>query len=512
MTRRFGSRRALIILGAVLIVAVGAGVMIARSRHGKATVVQTEEVRRGVVEEMVAATGRVQPQSEVKISANVSGRIERLPVAEGDSVLAGQLLVEIDRTRYRALVSESQAGLRSARADLRLETANLEQATREHDRRKRMNEQGLASAGDLEAAETALKVSAARRDAAREAVQRAEALLIQSNDDLSKTTILAPMNGIITRVNVEVGEMVLGTSQNVGTTIMTLADLGQMEVLAEVDESEVVKLSLGDSTSIEVDAVPGRIFSGTVSEIANSATTRGRGTAEETTHFEVKVAFRGDVSALRPGMSATVDILSDRRDDVLHLPIQCVTLRAKPGEGDDLAGPSKGKKGKGKGKHKGGGGEEGDEARADEGPPRAGEQPWEEERRREREIASNLREVVFVVRNGAVHEVPVETGISSATEIEIRGGGLREGDEVVAGSYRVLSRDLEDGDRIKVDNESVRRVRRGGNEAQHARGQGGRSEAGDNRSREAGGSGTAAGTQSGGTTSGEARAATRDDG
>lgn len=469
MPRRFRSRRTLIILVAILVVAAGAGVLVVRSRRDRPTVVQSEEVRRGVVVETVAATGRVQPESEVKISANVSGRIERLAVAEGDSVRAGQLLVEIDRTRYRALVSEAQANLRSARAQERLEAANLEQAERDHGRRHRMHEQGLASAGDLESIETARKVALARLDAAREAVQRGGALLDQVRDDLSKTTILASMDGIITRINVEVGEMVLGTAQNVGTTIMTLADLARMEVLADVDESEVVRLALGDSTTIEVDAVSGHVFHGLVSEIAHSATTRGRGTAEETTHFEVKVAVLGEVSALRPGMSATVDILTESRSNVLCLPIQCVTLRSKPGaDGEGDEGERKDKR-KEERKDERRGRREGGEAHADEPPARAGEEPWEEERRREREAATNLHEVVFVVWDGVAHAVPVETGISSATEIEIRGGDLREGDEVVAGNYRVLSRDLEDGDRVKVDNESLRRGRRDGAAAQQAR-------------------------------------------
>jgi HlyD family secretion protein len=461
MPRRFRSRRAVIILVAVLLVAAGAGFTWMRMRGERPTAVQTEEVRRGEVIETVAATGRVQPQSEVKISANVSGRIERLAVEEGDSVSQGQLLVEIDPMRYQALVRESEAGLRSARAEERLEAANLDQAKREYERRLRVHAQGLSSAGDIENAETTLKVSEARLDAAREAVQRAQALLAQTRDDLSKTTITAPMAGIITRVNVEAGEMVLGTAQNVGTTIMTLADLNQMEILADVDESEVIKLALGDSTTIEVDALSDHPYRGLVSEIAHSATTRGRGTAEEATHFEVKVAVLGDVTALRPGMTATVDVLTDRREGVLHLPIQCVTLRSK--EGDAWEGSEDDEREEASRRRNRGGGD----ASADDRPEGEEESRWEDGRRQGRGLASNLREVVYVVRDGKAHEVPVETGISSPTEIEITGGEVNEGDEVVAGSYRVLSRELEDGERVKVDNRSLRRNRREG-DSQHA--------------------------------------------
>jgi HlyD family secretion protein len=468
MPRRFRLRSRRTGVLAVLLLALAAGgFAFYRHRHrDQATAVQTDEVRRGEVVELVAATGRVQPQTEVKISANVSGRIDVLGVKEGDRVEAEQVLAEIDPTRYAALVLESEAGLRSTRAEARLGAANLEQAKRDFDRRRQMNSQGLGSAGDLENAETSLKVAEARRDAALEAVSRAEALLVQARDDRSKTTLRAPKAGIVTQLNVEVGEVVLGTAQNVGTTLMTVADLNRMEVLSEIDESEVVKVALGDSARIELDALAGKGYSGTISEIANSATTRGRGTAEEETHFEVKVAISGDVSALRPGMTATLDVMTERRDKVLHLPIQCVTMRPKPdAEGGPAAGGG-GKPAERREGHEGGGPRE---AMADPAPapaPRGGGG-----------MASNLREVVYVVRDGVAHEIPVETGISSPTHIEIVGGELKEGDEIVSGNYRVLARELADGDRVKVDNESLKRSGPGGErDESHA---GGRSEGSD---------------------------------
>jgi HlyD family secretion protein len=299
-----------------------------------------------------------------------------------------------------------------------------------------MRAQGLSSAGEFESAETDRRVAEARLDAAREAVHRAEALLERARDDLSKTTITAPIGGVVTRLNVEAGEMVLGTAQNVGTTIMTLADLAQMEVLTEIDESEVIKVALGDSAAIELDALPGMALSGKVSEIANSAVTRGRGTAEEATHFEVKIALLGDVSELRPGMSASVDLFTDRHGDALHLPIQCVTLRSRPEPAPELEASAE---------TEGGGGEA---MAAEEPPPVANGSA----------AASNLCEVVFVVREGVAEEIAVETGISSPTHIEILAGELTEGDEVVSGSYRVLSRELEDGARVRIDNESIRRA------------------------------------------------------
>jgi HlyD family secretion protein len=467
MPRRFRLRsRRTIFLGSLALLLIAGGLAYLRHRNrDQSTAVQTDEVHRGEVVELVAATGRVQPQTEVKISANVSGRIDHLGVKEGDRTEAGQVLVEIDPTRYAALVQEAEAALRSSRAESRLATANLEQAKREFDRKRQMSTQGLGSTGDLENAETSLKVAEARRDAAQEAVSRAEAFLVQARDDRSKTTILAPKAGIVTQLNVEVGEVVLGTTQNVGTTLMTIADLNRMEVLSEIDESEVVKVALGDSAKIELDALAGKSFSGVISEIANSATTRGRGTAEEATHFEVKVAFVGDVAALRPGMSATLDIMTERRNSVLNLPIQCVTMRPKP---ESEGGPAVAGKGDHKGKKEkhGEGGPR--EAMADPAPAPAGGGG---------SMASNLREVVYVVRDGVAHEVPVKTGISSPTQIEILSGELKEGDEVVSGNYRVLARELADGDRVKVDNESVRRSGNGGGQDEsHA---GGHSEGND---------------------------------
>jgi HlyD family secretion protein len=228
---------------------------------------------------------------------------------------------------------------------------------------------------------------------------------------------------------------------------MALADLERMEVLAEVDESEVVKVSLGDSATVEVDALPGQVFRGLVSEIANSGTTRGRGTAEEATHFEVKVAVVGDVTALRPGMSASVDVLTERRSAVLSVPIQCVTLRAKPvPESAGEPAPAAARR------------RPGEVAEAEAGPRRE-EQPAGGAGGLG--LAGNLREVIYVVRDGIARELPVETGISSPTHIEIVAGEIEEGDEVVSGSYRVLSRELEDGAAVKVDNASLRRGGRG---------------------------------------------------
>jgi HlyD family secretion protein len=238
------------------------------------------------------------------------------------------------------------------------------------------------------------------------------------------------MSGIVSQLNSEAGEVVLGTSQFEGTHIMTIADLTRMEVEVEVDENDIVNLAIGDTTDIEVDALPDTTFRGIVSEIASSAVTRGRGTQEEITHFAVRVAFLDVVPSLRPGMSANVDIVTDRRENVVQVPIQAVTLRE----------PAKPK------------GEDADEKKDQGGASVA--LAAEEESREAADAAGGatskprMIEIVFVFKDGKVEQRPVEPGISGETNMEIK-SGLQDGEEIVVGNYRVLSRELKDGVSVK---------------------------------------------------------------
>jgi len=387
----------------------------------KALKVQAEKVKRGEITSTVSAAGKVQPEMEVDISANVSGKIVRLGVKEGDGVEEGQFLVQLDRNRYQALVDQAQAQLTSAEA-------RLVEAEAEYRRVQELYNSSLASEADLEAAK-------ARRDVDKANYGAAKAYLDKVQDDLSKTTILSPMTGTVSQLNSEVGEVVLGTEQFSGTVIMTIADLSRMEVETDVDETDIVDVHAGQPAKIEVDALPDTVLEGKVTEIANTAFTLGRGTQEEVTNFKVKVAIVDDISSLRPGMSATVDIETATHEDVLYVPIQCVVMRSPKAEQADKEEK-----------------EEVEEKPEEEAADTIESSQSESEEVEEKEKKEELIEVVFVVEDEVAKMLPIKTGITSETDTEILSG--LEGDEmVVTGSYRALM-DLRDGQKVKVEKRS----------------------------------------------------------
>lgn len=391
----------------------------------KAVKVQAEEVQRGEITSTVSAAGKIQPETEVDISANVSGKILQLGVKEGDRVEEGQFLVQLDRNRYQALVDQAQAQLISAEA-------SLVEAEAEYRRVKELYDANLTSEAGLEAAR-------AQRDVNQANYSAAKAYLEKMRDDLSKTTILSPMAGTVSQLNSEVGEVVLGTEQFSGTVIMTIADLSRMEVETDVDETDIVDVQIGQSAKIEVDALPDTVLQGKVTEIANTALTIGRGTQEEVTNFKVKVAIQDDISSLRPGMSATVDIETAAHEDVLYLPIQCVVMRSPKSEDERQ---EKGEKAEP---------EESEEA-TEEAAPDTGEAAKPDLEGKRAQGEKELIEVVFVVEDGVAKMVPVKSGISSEKDTEIV-SGLEGGETVVSGSYRAL-RDLRDGQKVKIEEPS----------------------------------------------------------
>ncbi len=304
----------------------------------------------------------------------------------------GQLLVELDSQRYEALQERAESGVMSARA-------SLVKAEADYNRVNDLFEQNLASQADLDAAE-------ADRLLAQSQLRQAEASLREAEDNLAKTRLIAPISGVVTKLNKEEGEIAVG-SEFQADPIMTVSDLSRMEVLAEIDENDVVLVSLDDATKIEVDAIPDTILDGRVSEIAHEATTRGRGTQEQVTNFEVKIAVTSKIEKLRPGMSCTVDINTETRQGVLYVPIQCVTTREiEPDSTEQNPGPS------------------------DNSEDRA-------------------KEVVFVVKDQTAEMVPVQTGISDDANIQIV-SGLEEGQQVISGSYKAISQELKDGSALNV--------------------------------------------------------------
>ena len=403
--KKSGKKKLFIFIGVVIV--IGIFVVVNLSKKGGGGIkVQTDKVTKGSITASVSGSAKIQPEIQVKISAKVSGQIMKLGVEEGDVVKQGQFLVQLDPEFYRAAVEQSKSNLDYAKA-------GFDKSFNEHERSKKLFDDDLISNAELEIAKSTYEQAKAQ-------VEQSEAALNQAQDNLNKTTIYSPMEGIVSQLNKKAGEMAMG-SQFTLDVIMVVADLTKMLAETEIDENDVVSVSLNDTSEITVDAFPDSIFKGLVKEIANTGMTRGQGTQEEVTNFLVKVSMVEKPERLRPGMSATVDILTETREEALKIPIQCVTVRTPLKPEED-------------------GSKEGEEAQS----------PDEEEKSKPDKEEKPVR-VVFVGRDGIAHQVEVKTGISSDTEWEIL-EGLEEEDEVVSGSYRILSKQLKDGNEVKVDN------------------------------------------------------------
>jgi HlyD family secretion protein len=423
----FRGKRKLIWIAAI--VAVVAGLVVAnilKDRTKKTEIVADKAVK-GELIETVSADGKVQPVTEVKISAKVTAEIIDLPVVEGQQVKKGDLLVRLDPTDYREAVQSAEEEVKSAQA-------MLQKAQSSYDQLKSLHEKNLESSFNLANAEADLKI-------AQSQVDRARGNSKDAKDRLAKTEIYSPMEGTISVLNKKRGEMA-SEAMFREDVIMVVADLSQMEVQVEVDENDIVNVAVGDPVSIEIDAFPDSIFRGTVKEIAHSAITRGFGTQEEVTNFLVKVAVLGQIENLRPGMSSTVDIETHRLADVISVPIQCVVMRQpEKGKGDTLASADPKQKAVKSKRMRRNRNEETSQDEKDKG-----KEEWNKEN------PEDWIEVIFVVENGIAKMHPVITGISSETHIQII-DGVAEGEEVVSGSYRVLGKQLKDGDHVVVKTE-----------------------------------------------------------
>ncbi|GBD01845.1 Macrolide export protein MacA [bacterium HR18] len=399
--------------------------------------VEVDKATRRSITQVVTASGSVQPEVEVTISPDVSGEIVELPVKEGDRVVRGQLLARIRPDFYEAQVQQAEAGVAQARAVMKQREADLIRSEAEYKRQQMLFERNAISASDFDAARSQYEVAKSALEAARHAVASAEAQLREAREQLAKTVIYAPMSGIISKLNVELGERVVGTSQMAGTEMMRIARLEQMEIEVDVNENDVVNISIGDTAAVHIDAYPERTFRGLVTQIANSARIANQGTQEQVTNFPVKVRILGSVALptttaasgpvvseevptttellppLRPGMSGTVDIYTKTVFDVVAVPIQAVTVRdfnrVRP---------------------------EGQTAPAD-----TAQNPSV--------LKEDLRKVVFLVENGKAKMVEVQTGIADDTHIEIT-AGLAGGETVIIGPYRAVSQTLRPGMPVRI--------------------------------------------------------------
>ncbi|MBU1071925.1 efflux RND transporter periplasmic adaptor subunit, partial [bacterium] len=321
-----------LIIGAVIAV-VGLIAANLLKSDTKATEVDLGTIVRKNLVETVTASGTLTPKRKVDVSANTIGKVTRLAVAEGDRVVAGQFLLEIDPTEYASVMRGYQAAVRTAKADLQVVQATVAKTRQDLSRVRSLFDCDLKSQEQLEAAETNLSVDEARVAAAEARFNQAEASLDKARYDLDKVTITAPMGGVVTRLNVEEGEnAIMGTLNNPGTVLLVIADLATMEAEVDVDETEVVRIALGQAVGVEIDAFPDTTFVGVVTEIGNSPIYTSTGQSQQAVDFKVTVTLTEQVAGVRPGLSAEAEITVAESDSALAVPIGAVVIRKWPPE------------------------------------------------------------------------------------------------------------------------------------------------------------------------------------
>ncbi|MGV1011004.1 MAG: efflux RND transporter periplasmic adaptor subunit [Flavobacterium sp.] len=419
-------KKVYIIIGIIVALII---VLIALSKAGvlgdndKSIEVEIAKANEITIVETVSATGKIQPEIEVKISSEVSGEIIALPVKEGQVVKKGDLLVKINPDLYTSGLNRSVSNYSGTKAGLSQADASFKEAQANYNRNKTLFEKGIISRSDWDKAIASFEVAKASKQTAYYNVQSANATVKEAKDNLGRTTIYAPADGTISMLNVELGERVLGTQQMTGTEILRVANLNNMEVEVDVNENDIVKINIGDETKIQVDAYLKKEFKGIVTSISNSASSTT--TADQVTNFKVKVRILKEsymdliegkpatYSPFRPGMTATVDIITTRKENVIGIPISSVVIKS------DTTATSK------------------------------IEVVDEKEGDKVKTKSDKKLECVFVKVGDKAKIRIVKTGIQDDTNIEIL-SGLKKGDEVITGPYVTVSKDLNSGDKVKI--------------------------------------------------------------
>jgi len=417
--------------GAVLLLIVG---LIVASKREKPIPVVTEKAIRRTILQTVSATGKIQPETEVKISPEVAGEIIELPVQDGMQVKKGDLLVKIKPDSYKALLEQQEAAISAARATNLQQKATMMKSEHDFKRAEDLFGKKLISEQEYNAAEAADDVAKNTYESSLHEIERAQASSSQARDQLSKTTIYSPMDGTVTVLNSKLGERLVATNQFAGTEVMRVADLSHMQAVVDVNENDVVNVKLGDKASVKIDAYAGRKFKGVVQQIANTGKTTGAGTQEEVTNFEVKIRIDDHDVVLRPGLSCTADVETNMVKDAVAVPMQSVTIRT----GDTNLSPEEIEKQKQK------------IAARDKGDNNAEFSNERLEKQAQKEEREKLAKVVFVKNGNKAHLVKVVTGIANDSYMEIK-SGIQPGDEVISGSYSAISRKLKDGAKVKID-------------------------------------------------------------
>ena len=427
-----GVKRGLIFGGGALLLVAIVVANLAKGQGGRQGV-QVEDAVVGDLSSTVRAPAKVQPEILVKLSANVPGEVVRLAVQEGDPVRKGQFLLELDAAQYRAQLRQAQAALDAAKSSLRLSEVSLQQSESLLKRKESLFERKLVSPEEIETARTQANADRARNDVNREEVARSLASLQSAQEYLRKTVFHSPIDGTVTQLNVERGEIVMvGTMNNPGTVILSVADLRRMKVEADVDETDVASVRLGQTATVKVDALPDTTLTGRVVEIANSPKVSELGTQEQQTNFVVDVMIDNPPATLRPGMTADVEIRTATKSGVLHVPIQAVVVRTA----EELS------KAKAKGARTG----KGSSATAAAEP--VSTDPTG--KGKNEEIKG-----VFVMVDGSAQFRKVRTGISSDTDLEIT-GDVKAKEKIVTGPNKVL-RQLKPGSKIKIEETKMKK-------------------------------------------------------
>lgn len=416
------SRRTKIGLFLGLVVAVGAGIsaLSAARRGSRATEVRLEAVAPRDLVAIVTASGKIEAETKVDVSSDITGRIVKITVREGDLVKKGDLLIQIDPAQYQSVVQRGEAYLQSSQASLLQVQANRDQAKRALDRAMELRKANpnLISAEAVEQAQQQFDVTSATYASTSSQVDQARASLQEAKDNLAKTRIYAPISGRVTRLAVEEGEVAVpGTFSRETGLLMTVADLGVILAKVDVDETDVVRLALGDSVSVSIDAFPDTAFVGRVTKIGNSAklaAAQGGSNTERAVDFEVEVQLDRPPADIRPDLSATARIVTETRKQALSIPIIALTVREHENVPNELKAPS----------------------------PDSGKGGKKKE-----------REGVFLVRGGVASFVPVRVGIAGEEHFEVL-DGLKAGDSIVAGPYQAI-RDMRDSTRVKQQQEKT---------------------------------------------------------
>src|SRR5881275_564030 len=430
-------RKILIGIGALLLLwIIGA---IINSKREKPIAVTTDKAMRRSIVQTVSATGKIQPEIEVKISPEVAGEIIELPVDDGMAVKKGDLLVKIKPDSYKALLEQQEAAISSAKATNLQQKATMMKTEQDLKRADDMYSKKTISIQEYNTAQAAYDVAKNTYESSLHEIERAQAGSSQARDQLSKTTIYSPIDGTVTVLNSKLGERLVATGQFAGTEVMRVADLGHMEARVDVNENDVVNVKVGDQASVKIDAYSDRRFHGTVHQIANTGKTTGAGTQEEVTNFEVKIGIDDHDVTLRPGLSCTADIETNTVKDVVAVPMQAVTIRT----GDSNLSPEEIEKKKLK------------TAQRDKGDNSADYVNERQEKATQKEEHEKIAKVVFLKKGSKAQMVKVTTGISDDTYMEIK-SGVQPGDEVVAGSYSAISRKLKDGAKLTYDKEATK--------------------------------------------------------